>query len=161
MPGTPLTQPQRDHILALHAQGHSRNQIARETGISPSTVTRVCKAEGLVFDRRQTAAATQAKVVDAKARRAELAGLLLDDAFRLRAQLWEPARLVNFGGKDNTLAETTLEEPLFGDKRNIMNAVAIAVQRHEALVKMDTDNGNGAVVNMLTQLAEKLGVTDA
>ena len=39
--------------------------------------------------------------------------------------------------------------------------VAIAVQRHEALVKMDTDNGTGAVVNMLTTLAEKLGVTDA
>lgn len=157
----PLTNDQRNTIVALHAAGHTRNQIAREAGISASSVSRICKAEGLNFDRTATAAATRAKVVDAKARRAELAELLLDDAFRLRAQLWRPARLVNFGGKDNTLAEVTLDEPQFGDKRNIMNAVAIAVQRHEALVKMDTDNGNGAVVNMLTSLAEKLGVTDA
>lgn len=154
----PLTQDQQTTILALHAAGHTRNQIAREANVSPSSVTKICRAAGLGFDRTATAKATQAKVVDAKARRADLAMLLLEDAHRLRAQLWQPARLVNFGGKDNTLAETTLDEPLFGDKRNIMNAVAIAVQRHESLVKMDADNGVQAAESMLQKLIDGVGI---
>ncbi|MCI2424110.1 helix-turn-helix domain-containing protein [Saccharopolyspora sp. K220] len=56
----------------LHAQGKTRNDIAREIGRSPSTVSRLAHAAGLSFDRSKTAAATQAKQRDNAARRADL-----------------------------------------------------------------------------------------
>lgn len=86
--GRPLTDHDRQRVAELHAQGMSRNDIARQIKRSPSTVTKLARELGLAFDRAATRAATAAKVADAKARRADLALKLLDlaheeaDAFR-------------------------------------------------------------------------------
>lgn len=156
----PLTQAQRQTIIDLHAAGRKRNEIAREAGVAPASVTKVCQQEGLTFDRTATRAAVAAKVVDAKERRAELTLLLLEDAHRLRQQLWAPARLVNFGGKDNTLAETTLTEPLFVDKKNIMSAVGIAIDRVVKLEAIDNDNGVSDAQSMIQKLIDGIGIPD-
>lgn len=65
---------------------------------------------------------------------------------------------MNFGGKDNTLNETTLDEPLFVDKKNIMSAVGIAVDRFEKLDARDNDQGVGAGMSLLGRLASELGL---
>ena len=148
MPAAKYTQAQRDEALALyHTDGPTA--VEKKLGIPKGTVTRWAKETGVeTVSVSTTRAGTEAASVYAKARRAELAKLLLDDAHRLRQQLWEPARLVSFGGKDNTLAETMLDEPLFVDKKNILGAVGIAVDRVVKLEDYDksaADTSAGAV----------------
>jgi len=148
VPAAKYTQAQRDEALALyHTDGPTA--VEKKLGIPKGTVTRWAKETGVeTVSVSTTRAGTEAASVYAKARRAELAKLLLDDAHRLRQQLWEPARLVSFGGKDNTLAETMLDEPLFVDKKNILGAVGIAVDRVVKLEDYDksaADTSAGAV----------------
>lgn len=124
----PISDATRATILRLHGDKLGRNAIAREAGCSAATVTKVVTQAGGTFERgAEVAAATAAKVADAKARRAKLMHDLLDDADRLRGQLFAPAKAFNFGGKDNTYAETLLDEPMFADKRNLIQAVATAI----------------------------------
>lgn len=142
----------------LHAEGKSCNAIAKELGVAPSTISLWAKREGLSFDRSQVVAANHAHSVDLAARRIALKELMLEDAHRLREQLWQPARLVNFGGKDNTLNETILDEPLFVDKKNLMSSVSLAVNAFEKLDARDNDNGAGDAKSMLAALGKALGI---
>lgn len=137
--GRPITDQERAEVRRLHGEGLSRNAICRELERSPSTITKIAKELGLEFDRAQTAEATRIAQLDAKGRRAQLALDLLEDAERLRKQLWEPCTVYNFGGKDNDFNEARINEPSFRDKREIMSAIGLAVDRHTRLVTVDND----------------------
>ena len=144
MPAAKYTQEQRDEALALY-RTDGPTAVEKKLGIPKGTVTRWAKETGVeTVSVSTTRAGTEAASVYAKSRRAELAKLLLDDAHRLREQLWQPARLVSFGGKDNTLAETMLDEPLFVDKKNILGAVGIAVDRVVKLEDYDKSPADSA-----------------
>ena len=152
------TDADRDAVRALHAEGLSRNDIARKLGRSGRTISRIAAELGLTFERGpQVRAATEARKADARSRRAALAVALLDDAERLRGQLWQPAKVFNFGGKENTYNETTLNEPTFADKRNIMQAIGTAVDKSVKLDEYDADPGIDAAKSMLGALAAGLG----
>lgn len=151
-PGRPLTDHDRDQVKALHAEGCNRNEIARRISRAQSTVSKIARELGLTFDRTRTAEATKAKVADAKARRAELAALLLEDAHRLRVQLWEPCTLVKIGGKDNVATEHPLVRPLFEDQLKIVQASSLAAERHARLVELDKDDGTSEVASLLGNL---------
>lgn len=134
----PVTQRDRDQVLALHAEGLSRNEIARRIGRSGRTVSRIADELGLSFERGETVrAATEARKVDAKAKRAALAVALLDDAEKMRQALWEACTVYNFGGKDNTFEQALINEPSFRDKREIMQAVSLAAERAMRLDEYD------------------------
>jgi hypothetical protein len=152
----PVTDADRDAVRAGHTAGKSRNAIAREIGRSTWTVTKLGRELGLDWDRAATAAATAARVVDAKARRAQLALDLLGDAERLRRQLWEPCVVHAFGGKENTYAEHVVSEPPFADKRNIMASVQLAANTSARLVEQDSDDGATDARSMLGDLARGL-----
>lgn len=156
----PIAGTTRQQILDLHGLGKSCNAIARETGVSASTVSKVCRVAGLLFDRSKTGAAVAARAVDTRARRAALKECLLEDAHRLRKQLWEPTTVFNFGGKDNTLASATIKEPLFVDKKNILSAVGIAVDKVEKLEKLDGDGGVRDAESMIQKLIDGIGIPD-
>lgn len=83
----PLTDQQRETVLDLARAGHTRNEVARLSGISPASVTRVCSAAGVSFDRSSTAIAVQARVIDMKHARGLLAHGLLDDIAEARRRL--------------------------------------------------------------------------
>lgn len=153
----PITDAERDRVAQLHAEGKSRNAIARLISRAPSTVSGIAAELHLTFDRARTAEATRAKVVDAKARRAQLANDLLDDAQRLRRQMWKPCKAFNFGGKDNSYNEVQLDEPTFADKLKIMQAAGLAADKHVRLVELDADQGIDDAKAMLADLAEALG----
>ena len=148
MPAAKYTEAQRAEALALY-RTDGPTAVEKKLGIPKGTVTRWAKETGVeTVSVSTTRAGTEAASVYAKARRTELAALLLEDAHKLRRQLWEPARLVNFGGKDNTLAETMLDEPLFVDKKNILGAVGIAVDRVMKIEAADkTGEESGAAVD--------------
>lgn len=155
--GRPLTDHDRDQVKQLHADGCNRNEIARRIGRAQSTVSKIARELDLDFDRTRTAEATKAKVADAKLRRAQLASDLLDDAARLRKQLWEPCVLVKIGGKDNIATREPLDQPLFEDQLKIVQATGLAADRHARLVELDADQGIDDARAMLTGLAEALG----
>lgn len=153
----PVTQADYDHVRELHAEGLGRNAIAERLGRSGKTVSKIAEKLGLNFDRERTRVATEAKVIDARAKRAALANDLLDDAARLRQQLWQPAHYVAHGGKEFDRADWTMDEPTFADKAKIMQSVGIAVDRAVKLDEYDADPGIDAAKSMLGALAKGLG----
>jgi transposase-like protein len=154
--GTPLTPEERDRIVQLAADGMSRNDIVRETGRAAGTVTKVVRDAGGGFDRTATVAATKAKQVDAKARRAALKLNLLADAEQLRLRLWEPAEVVLSTPKGP--ARVTLDLPPARDARDIMGAVQAAVRSHVDLDRLDVSDGAENAKSMLGQLGEALQI---
>ena len=147
----------KNEVLDYYEQ-HGTAAASKQFDVPKSTINSWARKDGRRTVRTErTRAMIEARTVDLKARRQELKALLLDDAHRLREQLWKPARLVNFGGKDNTLNETKLDEPLFVDKKNIMSSVGIAVDRIVKLEEIDNDDGNTEVISLLDQLAEQIG----
>lgn len=144
-------------IREMAAAGKGRNEIAREVGCSYASVTKWAKREGddEVFVRGPgVIAATAAKVADAKARRADLQLKLLEDAERLRQQLFKPAFAFNFGGKENTFESKTIPEPTFADKRNIVQAVTTAVN---ASIRIDEHDKASGVDEQKAALTELMG----
>lgn len=143
----PITDEERQQIRELHADGLGRNDIARQLGRSAGIVSKVTAELGLSFDRAATKAATAAAVIDAKARRARLMEGLLDDAEALRAQLFAETVIRNFGGKDNTYNEKTVPRPPFRDQREIVQAVATAINTSLRLDAHDSDEQGLAAVD--------------
>jgi len=130
----PLSDGEIAEIRRLHGEGLALRAIAREIGRAPQTVSRCCEREGLKFDRSQTAAANRAMSVDMAARRAVLAEQLLADAERIRAQLWTPTTVFNFGGRDNDYNEHQFPEAPADIKRTLMQTATTAVTAHLRLV---------------------------
>jgi hypothetical protein len=122
---SPFTEDERQQVAELHAQGHGRNAISRQTGIHSRRVSAIAAELGLSFVRggARTAAATEARKADAATRRSEIEAAALDAAQRLLGQMFDRALVYNFGGKDNTYEQTTLDEPPFADKRAIATSV--------------------------------------
>lgn len=156
MAARPVTQAERDQVAAMHADGKSRNEIARALGRSPSTVSAIARDLGLSFARERTAAATAAKQRDNRARRAELAAALLDDIARLRAQLFAPTVVFAFGGKDNVYREHQVDRPPPREQRDIVLAITNLIASHLRLVEYDRDTGADPVTGMLGALLADL-----
>lgn len=151
--GTEWTDDDTLRLHALHAEGKSRNDIAREMGRSGSTISKHAADEGLSFERGpEVAAATEAMRADAKSRRAQMMLKLLEDADKLRLQLWAPTTLHSFGGKDHTYASKDVQQPLFKDQRDIMGACSMALNASMRLDHHDTDGGAEGARSMVTAL---------
>lgn len=100
-----------------------------------------------------------AKQMDNRAKRALLEQLLLDDALALREQLWKPALVYNFGGKDNTYEEHQLERPDFAGQSAIMRTVGVAIDKAVRLADVDkATTGAGEAKGILGNLADALQV---
>ena len=152
----PPTKAERARVLELHGRGFSRNAIAADLGRSHDLVDRLAREQGLTFDRTMTEAATRARKADLAARRADLSALLLEDAERLRSQVWQPCTVFNFGGKDNTFEQRDLDQPPAGDKLKLLQAVRTAVDKSLHLAEFDTDRGGDAARSLLGALAAAL-----
>lgn len=137
----PLSDELRAAVLeAARQPGATRNGVARETGASPASVSRICADEGIDFDRTQTEVAVRARVVDLKAARLHLATDLLDDVTlaRSRMHVAEDARA-------------------FGDMAKSIHYLAAT---HVRLVSVDKDDAPGldTAKSMLGRLANAIGV---
>lgn len=154
-----VTADDYEQVKALHAQHLSRNEIARRLNRSPHTITKIAKELGLSFARGDSPGlreATEARRADARARRAALAIKLLDDAERMRQQLFAPLLVYNFGGKDNTFNQHEIPEPGPRDKRDLMQAISLAIERSVRLDEYDSGANLGNVVSLLESLGRGL-----
>ncbi len=153
-PGNRLSEQTKAEVVSLCRQGVTRNEIARRLKVSAASVSGIVKRErertgneALSFDRSKVASATEARKVDLAARRAELAAALLDDVTRLRGELFAQTVVFSFGGRDNTYAERTVDEPPHADKLKLMQAVGAAIDRHLKLDAHDSDEHGLAAVD--------------
>jgi IS30 family transposase len=151
----PITEQDRQQVKDLHAAGLGRNDISRELGRAAGTISKIASELGLSFGREQTAAATHAKVQDAKARRVELAQALLDDVAKLRQRAWAPYTIALSGPEG--IDTITLTLPPLRDQQSAYQAIGTCVTKHLDLTRHDADPGLDAGKSMLSALAEGLG----
>ncbi|PNG17492.1 helix-turn-helix domain-containing protein [Streptomyces cahuitamycinicus] len=152
----PITDEDYQRIAELHALGMGRNAIAREIGRAQRTVSVIAAELGLTFDTSMTEDATRARIAQLAALRADTALDLHLDALKLTQSMWEPAKVFNFGGKDNTFASREVEEPPAADKKALMTAAGIALEKSLKLVPPSDDAGAEDARSMLGQLMRGL-----
>ncbi|WP_231583895.1 hypothetical protein, partial [Cellulomonas sp. A375-1] len=141
-------------LRELHAAETPVRAMASTLGRSRTATARRLAHLGLsAADRTRTAAATHARVTDARARRATLRSDLLADAERVRTQLWQPHTYFDWGGKDHDFAEHTVPEPTPTDKLKLAQTVNTLVGSIERLEKMDADQGVAEAIGMLDGIA--------
>lgn len=152
--GQPLTDKQRNAIARDIAAGKKRNEIAREHGVSPSTVSKIAREENATFDRTMTETATRAKQADNRSRRAQISSDLLDDVQRLRERAWSPYAYY-VASKDGA-QRVELDLPPLSEVRNAYASIGIALDKHGVLERADADSGAAGAVSMLSGIAEAL-----
>lgn len=119
----------RTKVLELHATGMTCNAIARQLGISASSVSTICKANGRTFGRSQTKRATEAKQADLAALHTSLALKMAHAAHETMDAYNKPYLVYNFGGADNSYNEHTLDTPPAEVRRNMMTTAGIAFDK--------------------------------
>lgn len=131
-----MPKPTPPHIRAaietdIRAGQHTRNHIARTHHVSGATVTKIANnlktLENITtFDRSGTTRAREALGADVGLRRVELAGLLLEDAFRVRMRMWEE-QVEYLGSADGPVR--VVRPTNASEFRNFMTAIGIAVDK--------------------------------
>lgn len=119
----------------------SCNAIATKHGVSSNTVSRIAKERGHKFAQVNAVHAREVKAVYDSERRTQLIASSIDAAERMFRQMFSPALVYNFGGKDNTYNEREVPEPSFRDKRDIAATIATMVRTATELQKLESAAG--------------------
>jgi hypothetical protein len=159
----PIDPGKRAAILAdIQAGAKARNEIARDHGVSGSTVTKIAKDEGIAsaFDRAQTVKGTRAKQADNSAKRAQLQSDLLDDAQRFRARAWSTYKIPLSGPEGIEIVE--LDEPPLPDAARAYTAIGIIIDKDRAYERDKsgsdgTDHAKSMLGQLMAGLAEAFG----
>ncbi|MFI6055516.1 hypothetical protein ACIBCO_36200 [Streptomyces violascens] len=136
--GEPIRERDRDQVRRLHAEGKSRNEIARTTGRSAATVSKIARELGLAFSGgARVAAATEARRADAATRRELLADEALDGAL-------------------GQVTKTTAAESA-RDARDHATAARALTEVHARVAELARQSGTGSSAgSMLDRLADVL-----
>ena len=129
----PYTDEEKANALALFEK-YGACEAARRTGIERSNLSHMAKAAGVkskVKDILKETHETNKVLFDE--RKSQLAQGLLDDAERLREQLFAPITVYKFGGNKNEFATAEVDEPSPSDKVKLMTSLAIAVDKIQLL----------------------------
>jgi hypothetical protein len=153
----PITTADRNRVRDLHAQGKTRNEIARAVGRAPSTVTGIARALGLSFDRTATAAATHARQLDNRARRTEIVARLYDRAEEILGRL-EAERYTFTATTVNGIESKVLDHVPAPDEKALASAMASHLGAASRLEQVDADKGAEGAKSMLGGLAVALGI---
>jgi hypothetical protein len=158
----PLTDDEKATIRRMHADGATRNDIARALAPrSGNTITRWCARQDppLTFDRTRIKAATEARLADLAERRGLLREKFLTRADELLDMFDKPVTVFNFGGRDNTYEERQLDRPTISDMRSLVQAAATASTQEIRIAQADAGHGDDAAKSLLMGLAAAIGVT--
>jgi hypothetical protein len=153
------TAKQREQVAVLHGKGLGRNSIAREIGCAVGTVTAIAQDLGLSFDRGPgVIAGTEARKADCADRRSRLEAQYLDDAEKLRGQVWAPHEYIDHGGKDFIQVRWVQDEPSPSDKLKLMQASRAALDGSLKIAAVEAGTGDEPVKALLVGLGRALGV---
>lgn len=152
-----ITDSQRAQVLALHAKGTGRNEIAAKAGISTGSVTKIVHAAGHSFDRTKTATAVAARQVDLADRRTRIIDrmysrteALLD---RLEADTFDTILKASFGEEiASRLAFVPARD--VRDLASSISQLASQAARLEAVGSPEAEKVKG----LLGDIADQLGL---
>lgn len=143
---------------ALFDEGKSCNAIARELGMSPSTISAWAKREGLSFARKQTAAAVNAHRIDRAAARADIIDRLYLRSQKVLDRLEADRFTYRVVMATGTVTVTDDAPPTEAEK-NLSSAIAVYLNQATRLELVDGDAGEAAAKGMLAELGAFLGIT--
>lgn len=129
--------------------------VAARHGISLASVRRIGTAAGVVGGEVTLASAQNAVKVAALTnaqRRERLASRLLDAAERALADMESPAKIYNFGGRDNTYNERNVDRPPTQDQRNLAIIAGVMLDKHAVLEKFDSAGAAGQQADLIIKL---------
>jgi hypothetical protein len=157
----PVTDKDRQAVRRLAAQGLSRNAIARELKRSSRTIS-VIAAEldpPVTFDRTMTAVATQARVIDARARRAAL----IQRAYARTEKIFDRLEADETTGYKftattvNGIETETLDHVPGPEERSLAAAAGQYLTQAAKLEAMDAGSGHEEDKGILSGIAKALG----
>lgn len=151
--GTPLTDAQKRRIRALHKKGLGRNAIAREAGVSLATVTKVCQAAGLAFDRSATKVAVEARAVDLRARRQGIVQRLYDRSEHVLTRLEADTYRYTIAVVGQGVEHVEDTDPPAADERNLGSAITGYLTAAARLEQIDAGEDTAATSSLLDTLA--------
>ncbi|MCI3276981.1 GcrA family cell cycle regulator [Streptomyces cylindrosporus] len=129
-----FSREDEDTLRQLHADGVSRNEIARQMEWSVGTITNHAQRLGLSFDREATRAATDARQVDLTARRqviqAELLELVQEQMERARGRY-----LLTGMTQTGEIAAQWLDLPPAKETKDLTSAAMSALARFDQKAK--------------------------
>jgi len=141
-----------DEMRRRHAGKPTVREIAEQFGISRRSVQNIADAAGVHSDERAQAltqnAVEQQRRTNAQ-RRADISALFAQRAEEALMDMRRPAKIYNFGGKDNTYNEKDVEQPPTADQRNLMIIAATAMDKHKMLDSYDAAHDNTDVAAWL------------
>lgn len=152
------TFDQGERARELFDAKKSCNAIAKELGVSPSTISGWAKKEGLSFARKQTAAAVQAHRIDRAAVRADIIDRMYLRSQKVLSRLEADKftyRIVTADGS-HTVSD---DFPPSGDEKNLAASLGIYVDKATRLELVDGNAGEGQARSMLAELGSFLGVS--
>ena len=150
----PVSAEERERIIEAFATGKSCNTIAREFGRSSNTISRIARDVNHQFAQVNTIRAREINQRYGAEWRANMRQRLADEAHRLLDDMRKPSLVYSFGGRDNTYAEHTLDEPDTKSKHDLMRAATTALRAIRDLDATDSTTGN------LGQLGEWFAAID-
>ncbi|MFE4991415.1 hypothetical protein ACFRH4_08695 [Streptomyces mirabilis] len=157
-----------EQLRQLHADGVSRNEIARQMGWSVGTITNHSQRLGLSFDREAVRAATDARQVDLKDRRQREIEGALELAQEARERALSRYQLVGFDHVGNPVAQIVRRPPA-REFKDFTTAHSSAMSTVLKLAQVDAgdegrENARGLLKTLgeaMTAAAQDLGVSDA
>lgn len=150
-----LTDDEADLVRARHAEGCSLRSIARELDVSPSSLGRWARREGLPWDASRTKAATDATRARLLAQRQQLAESVLADAIELRKRLWDNETQY-FPTRDGH-EEVVTDLPSARSVEALTSAIERLVRVSEHHGHLTDEERTGEARSMLAKLSEQIG----
>ena len=156
--GTPWAAAETRKLKQLYDQGLTLGKTAKAMNRPTSTIANRAQMAGLAWRRPETAEMLQTHTERVRALRKELELGLLDDAKRLRSQLFAPTTLYNFGGRDNTYAEHDAEQPPHADQQKLVQAVQALTQSSIKISEFAALESGDAAQSLMRQLGRHIGL---
>ncbi|WP_328683152.1 hypothetical protein [Streptomyces sp. NBC_00343] len=143
-------------LRQLHADGVSRNEIARQMDWSVGTITNHAQRLGLSFDREAVRAATEARQVDLKDRRQRIQGQLLDLAERAIERTQTEYIVTAFDHLGVPVHELMAQPPA-KETKDLTTAATSALARFDQKAKDDGgDVGREQAAGLLQSLSDAM-----
>lgn len=144
----------------LFDTGKSCNAIAKELGVSPSTISGWAKRENLSFDKSSTEDAVAAARVSRAARRGAIIDRLYARTERILDRLEADQYTYTLMGPNGSVTVTE-DDPPAADEKNLATAIHSYLKDAADLELTDDGNGLSPVESMLGRLAVRFGLADA
>ncbi|TXS22627.1 helix-turn-helix domain-containing protein [Streptomyces sp. ms191] len=150
----PVTDEERAEIRRLHAEGHGRNEISRRTGRSLRTISVQAERMGLTFDRTMTAVATEARVIDGRARRAAILAGLYEVAEAELDYLRQGGQYALVEVSSGKAVRFNADRLPAQDRRALITGISTAMTAAARLESMEGDPGITGAASLLMNLSD-------